>query len=138
RQSAWKHSVRYLSFWHPPTQLTAARLSLTAALDPTWRMLPRRRRSSAGLRGRANEDLVERHPPRARDGERNDLGDVLRADREVADEVLGGLLGLGVRDVVGQLGRHGAGLDDRHADVGLKLLAQRLRPAVDAPLGRRV
>ena len=37
--------------------------------------------------------------------------------------------------MVGELGRHGAGLDDDHAHVGLKLLAQRLRPAVQAPLG---
>ena len=37
--------------------------------------------------------------------------------------------------MVDELGRHGAGLDDDHADVGLKLLAQRLRPAVHAPLG---
>jgi hypothetical protein len=67
----------------------------------------------------AGRDLVERHAPRARDGERDDLGDVLRSDRQVLDELLCGPLGLGVRDVVGQLGRDGAGIDDRHADVGL-------------------
>ena len=39
---------------------------------------------------------------------------------------------------VRQLGRHRARLDDDHADVGLQLLAQGLRPAVHAPLGRRV
>jgi hypothetical protein len=52
--------------------------------------------------------------------------------------LLDGLLGVGMRDVVGQLGRHGAGLDYRHADVGLELLAQRLRLAVHTPLGRGV
>ena len=53
-------------------------------------------------------------------------------------ELLGRLLGLAVGDVVGQLGRDGAGLDHDHADVGLQLLAQRLRPAVHAPLRRGV
>jgi hypothetical protein len=40
--------------------------------------------------------------------------------------------------VGGQLGRHGARLDDRDPDVGQQLLPQRLRPAVEAPLRRRV
>lgn len=40
--------------------------------------------------------------------------------------------------MTGELGRDRARLDDDHADVGLKLLAQRLRPAVEAPLGRVV
>ena len=43
-----------------------------------------------------------------------------------------------VGDVVGQLGCHGAWLDDHHADVGLQLLAQCLRPAAEPPLGRGV
>ena len=50
-------------------------------------------------------------------------------------ELLDALLRLAVGDVVGELGRDGAGLDDDHAHVGLQLLAQRLRPAVQAPLG---
>jgi hypothetical protein len=45
---------------------------------------------------------------------------------------------LRVRDVVGQLGRDGTGLDDDHPHVGLQLLAQGLRPAVEAPLRRGV
>ena len=35
----------------------------------------------------------------------------------------------------GQLGGDDAGLDERDPDVGQQLLAQRLRPAVEAPLG---
>ena len=41
-------------------------------------------------------------------------------------------------DVAHELRRHGAGLDDDHAHVGLELLAQGLRPAVQAPLRRGV
>jgi hypothetical protein len=93
---------------------------------------------SARLRRRPDEDLVECHPAGPADGEGDHLGDVLRADRQVLDELLGGLLGRRVRDVVGQLGTDGTGLDDGDADVGLQLLTQRLRPAVDPPLGRGV
>jgi hypothetical protein len=38
----------------------------------------------------------------------------------------------------GQFGRDGARLDDGDADIGQELLAQRLRPPVEAPLGRSV
>ena len=47
-------------------------------------------------------------------------------DRGCLIHLLGGRLGLAVGDVVGELGRDGAGLDHDHAHVGLQLLAQRL------------
>jgi len=47
-------------------------------------------------------------------------------DPDLGGRFLGRLLAVGVGDVVGQLGRDGPGLDDRHADVGLKLDAQGL------------
>src|SRR5829696_2305201 len=90
---------------------------------------------SAGLGGRPQQDLVERHPAGAGDRERDDVGDVLGGDGQLGVELLGGLLGGGVGDVVGEFGGDRAGLDDGDADVGLQLLSQGLRPAVDAPLG---
>jgi hypothetical protein len=75
------------------------------------------------LRRRSDEDLVERHPSRPRDRERDDLGDVFGLDGQVLDERLGRTLGVGVRDVIGQLCRDGAGLDDGNPDVGLQFLA---------------
>src|ERR1017187_80289 len=81
---------------------------------------------SARLCCGTDEDLVERHAPRPGDGEHDDFRDVLGPDGEVLDELLRGLLGLGAGNVVGELGRHRAGLDHGHANVGLQLLAQRL------------
>src|SRR5215212_5418363 len=62
--------------------------------------------TSERLRGGPDEDLVERHAPRTADGEGDDLG----GDGDLIVQLLRALLSLGVRDVVGQLGRHGAGL----------------------------
>ena len=79
---------------------------------------------SHGLRGGADEDLVERHALRSADGEGDDVGDVLRGDAHLGRRCLVGSLAGGVGNVVGELGRDGAGLDDGDADVGLELDAQ--------------
>jgi hypothetical protein len=74
----------------------------------------------------------------AADGKGDDFGDVLRGDVRVGGRLLRGALAVGVGDVLGELGRDRAGLDDDDADVGLQLEAQRLRPIVHPPLGRGV
>src|SRR5205809_1869611 len=74
-----------------------------------------------GLCGGAYEDLVERHALRPADGEGDDVGDVLGGDADLGGRFLGRLLAVGVGDVVGELGRDGAGFDHGHADVGLEL-----------------
>ena len=56
--------------------------------------------------------------------EDDDLGDVLRSDREFLDERLSCFSGLVVGDVARQLGGDGAGLDHGDADLGLECLAQ--------------
>src|SRR5919197_2134815 len=53
-----------------------------SAGPPPPSSLPRRAASEL-LRGRADEDLVERHPPRPRDREGDDVGDVLGRDRQL-------------------------------------------------------
>ena len=68
-----------------------------------------RENASAGLRGRANEDLVQCHSSGARDCEDDDLGDVLWSDRELLDERLSRFSGLVVGDVACQLGGDGPG-----------------------------
>jgi hypothetical protein len=65
----------------------------------------------------AHEDLVERHSARPRDSESDDLGDVLRRDRGCLIHRLGGRLGLGVGDVVGEFGGDSAWLDDDHSHI---------------------
>src|SRR4051812_19689004 len=72
----------------------------------------------SGLRRRADEDLVERDAAGAADGEGDDLRDVLGGDRRGVVELLDALLRLVVGDVVGQLGRDRARLDDDDAHVG--------------------
>jgi hypothetical protein len=64
-------------------------------------------------------DLVVRHVLRAANGEGDGLGDVLGGDVRLDGRLLHGTLAVGVGDVLGQLGRDGAGLDDDDADVGL-------------------
>src|SRR5829696_6498620 len=50
---------------------------------------------SAGLGGRPQQNLVERHPSGAGDRERDDLGDVPGGDSQLGVELLGGLFGGG-------------------------------------------
>jgi hypothetical protein len=57
--------------------------------------------SLAGLCGGANEDLVQCHAARPRDREQDDLGDVLRSDREFLDERFSCFSGAFVGDVAG-------------------------------------
>jgi hypothetical protein len=52
--------------------------------------------SSQGLGGGSDEDLVQRHAARPRDGEGDDLGDVVGGDRGGRVELLDSLLGLAV------------------------------------------
>ena len=80
--------------------------------------------SSPGLGGGPDEDLVERHAARPGDGEGDDLRDVVGGDCRGRVELLDSPLGLTVGDVIRELGRDGAGLDDDHAHVGLEFLAQ--------------
>ena len=91
--------------------------------------------SASELAGGSQQDLVDGEVARAAEGEGDDLGDVVRGDLGLVVELLDALPGLGVGDVVGQLGGDDAGLDEGDPDVGEQLLAQRLRPAVEAPLG---
>ena len=67
---------------------------------------------SAGLGGGPYEDFVDRQPAGAGDGESDDLGDVLGGDGQLPIQLFRALLGLGVGDVVGQLCRDGAWLDE--------------------------
>ena len=67
-----------------------------------------------GLRGGAYEDPVARHALRSTDGEGDDVGDVLRGMPMSAVAVFLARVLAGV----GELGRDGAGFDDRHADAG--------------------
>jgi hypothetical protein len=78
---------------------------------------------SAGLGSGAEQDLVEGQPSWPGDGERDHVGDVVGGDGQLGVELLGVLLYVRVGDVVGQLGRDGAGFDDGDADVGLQFLS---------------
>src|SRR4051812_27072730 len=90
------------------------------------------------LAGGAQQDFVDREVPGAADDERDDVCDVACGDLGVVVELLDALAGLAVCDVVRELGGDHAGFDQGDADVGQQLLAQGLRPAVEAPLGCRV
>jgi hypothetical protein len=80
----------------------------------------------AGLCRGPDEDLVHADVVWAGDGEGDDVGDVLGADRDLLVELLAALPGFGVGDVVGEFGCDGAGLDDDDADTGLQFLPYRL------------
>lgn len=56
---------------------------------------------SAGLCGGSEEDLVQRHPPGAGDGEGDDIGDVFGGDGQLLVELFGTVFGVGMGDVVG-------------------------------------
>jgi hypothetical protein len=70
------------------------------------------------------QDLVYGQAARTAEDEGDDLGDVLDGDLGLVVELLDALSGVGVGDVVRQLGGHDTGLDERHADVGQQFLPQ--------------
>jgi len=128
-QSHWANQAPYYRCRFPLPLFWKVTFSMSVS------PLSSERTGASGLRGWAYEDFVEGHAPGAGDGERDDFGDVLGGDRELLVHLLRARFYLGVGDVVGQLSGHGAGLDDDDADAGLQFLAQRFRPAVEAPLG---
>ncbi len=70
------------------------------------------------------QDLVDGQAARTAEDEGDDLGDVFGGDLGLVVELLDALSGVGVGDVVRQLGGHDTWLDERHADVGQQFLPQ--------------
>jgi hypothetical protein len=70
------------------------------------------------------QDLVDGQAARAAEDEGDDLGDVFGGDLGLVVELLDALSGVGVGDVVRQLGGHDTWLDECHADVGQQFLPQ--------------
>jgi hypothetical protein len=63
------------------------------------------------LAGGPQQDLVQSHPSWSGDCECDHVGDVRDGDGQLGVELLGGLLGVRVGDVIGQLGVDRAGFD---------------------------
>src|SRR6478672_5453581 len=70
------------------------------------------------------QDLVDGQAARTAEDEGDDLGDVFGGDLGLVVELLDPLSGVGVGDVVRQLGGHDTWLDERHAHVGQQFLPQ--------------
>src|SRR4051812_6902371 len=89
----------------------------------------------SGLPGGPQQHLVDGETSWSGHDERDDLGDVLGSDLGLVIELPDAASGLLMRDVGGQLGGDDTRLDEGDAYVGQQLLAQRFRPAVEAPFG---
>ncbi len=80
-------------------------------------------RRESRLAGRTQQDLVDGQVSRTAQDERDDLGDVAGDDFCLVIELMDSVLGVGVGDVIRQLGRHDSWLDERHADVWQQFLS---------------
>src|SRR5271166_2979330 len=115
-------------FWRPcPGATTRLSGGPAAAADQTWidwlstvptSLGPSTSCGASLLPCRPQKDLVDGQAARTAEDEGDDLGDVFGGDLSLVVELLDALFGVGVGDVVRQLGGHDTRLDERHADVG--------------------